>query len=341
MPTYRAFQVTGPREFELVSASSRTARRAMYGSGSSCGVCHTDVLAVEGMRADPSQPVVPGHEIVGVIDAVGDGVTAWQVGERVGVGFLGGHCGECAHAAAATSSTAPTSRRPGTTVDGGYAEVVVRQGQRARPHPRGPDLDRGRAAAVRGAHHVQGAAARRRAARARWSPSRASAASATSACSTPRKLGYRVAAIARDTDKAELAADWAPTTTSTAAATTPATHCASSAAPPRSSRRPRAVRRCRRWSPGSHRAASWSSWAPARSRFPVQTPDLIFGTRTHRRQPHRHLDRERGQPRIQPGARHPPDDRGHAAADAPKAYERMMSGDARFRVVLDIASVDA
>ena len=48
-------------------------------------------VRVEGMRADPSQPIVPGHEIVGVIDAVGDGVNTWQVGDRVGLGYLGGH----------------------------------------------------------------------------------------------------------------------------------------------------------------------------------------------------------------------------------------------------------
>jgi alcohol dehydrogenase, propanol-preferring len=95
MPTYRAFQVTGQRQFELVERDvvdpepGHVRVRVL-----SCGVCHSDFLGVEGVRPDPSQPVVPGHEIVGVVDAVGSGVTTWQVGDRVGLGFLGGHCGE-------------------------------------------------------------------------------------------------------------------------------------------------------------------------------------------------------------------------------------------------------
>ena len=87
MSTYRAYQVTGQRQFELVD------REAVLPSAGhvrfwahTCGVCHSDVLGVEGMRDDPSRPIVPGHEVVGVIDAVGDGVTAWQLGDRVGLG---------------------------------------------------------------------------------------------------------------------------------------------------------------------------------------------------------------------------------------------------------------
>ena len=91
MSTYRAVAVTGTRQFDLVE---RELREPQPGEArlrvEACGVCHSDVLAVEGLRADPTQPIVPGHEVVGVIDAVGAGVTAWQVGDRVGVGFLGG-----------------------------------------------------------------------------------------------------------------------------------------------------------------------------------------------------------------------------------------------------------
>jgi len=54
-----------------------------------------DVLAVEGLRPDPRKPVVPGHEVVGVIDALGEQVGGWSVGDRVGLGFLGGPCGVC------------------------------------------------------------------------------------------------------------------------------------------------------------------------------------------------------------------------------------------------------
>src|SRR5882757_1333834 len=94
MSTYRAFEVTGARKFELVE---RQVQEPPLGHVrlrvEACGVCHSDVVAVEGMRPDPAAPVVPGHEVVGVIDAVGPGVTTWRVGERVGVGYLNGHCG--------------------------------------------------------------------------------------------------------------------------------------------------------------------------------------------------------------------------------------------------------
>jgi len=83
MSTYRAYQVTGQRQFELVERELLEPQPGhVRFRVDSCGVCHSDVLAVEGMRPDPSQPVIPGHEVVGVIDAVGEGVTGWKVGDR-------------------------------------------------------------------------------------------------------------------------------------------------------------------------------------------------------------------------------------------------------------------
>jgi propanol-preferring alcohol dehydrogenase len=76
------------------------------------------------MRPDPSRPVVPGHEVVGAIDAIGDGVTEWKVGDRVGVGFLGGHCGVCAWCRRGDFVNCETQPQTGTTVDGGYTEVM-------------------------------------------------------------------------------------------------------------------------------------------------------------------------------------------------------------------------
>src|SRR5262245_58085212 len=60
-----------------------------------CGVCHSDQLAKEGLWPGVTYPRVPGHEVVGRIDAVGSAVTAWQAGQRVGVGWHGGHCFAC------------------------------------------------------------------------------------------------------------------------------------------------------------------------------------------------------------------------------------------------------
>ena len=60
-----------------------------------CGVCHSDALTVEGLFPGVRYPRVPGHEVVGTIDALGEDVSGWKLGQRVGVGFLGGHCGRC------------------------------------------------------------------------------------------------------------------------------------------------------------------------------------------------------------------------------------------------------
>ena len=90
-----------------------------------CGVCHSDAVAVEGQRADPTQPIVPGHEIVGVIDAVGEGVTVWRAGDRVGLGFLGGQDNECGFCRRGDFVNCTNQPWTGTTVDGGYAEYTI------------------------------------------------------------------------------------------------------------------------------------------------------------------------------------------------------------------------
>src|SRR5260370_33271617 len=126
MTTYRAYQVTGSRQFELVEREKAAPGPGQVGIRVlSCGVCHTDFLAAEGLLRDPSTPIVPGHEIVGVIDEIGEGVTAWQAGERVGVGYLAGHCGECDFCRRGDFVNCANQHQTGTTADGGYAEYVV------------------------------------------------------------------------------------------------------------------------------------------------------------------------------------------------------------------------
>jgi alcohol dehydrogenase, propanol-preferring len=125
MSTYRAYQVTGQRQFELVERELRAPQAGHVRLHvHSCGVCHTDAITVEGLRPDPSQPVIPGHEIVGVIDAVGDGVTEWTVGDRVGVGYLGGHCGVCSWCRRGDFVNCENQPQTGVTADGGYAEMA-------------------------------------------------------------------------------------------------------------------------------------------------------------------------------------------------------------------------
>ena len=91
-----------------------------------CGICHSDSVTKEGIWPGIRFPRVPGHEIAGVIDAVGAGVAGWKEGQRVGVGWHGGHCGDCDSCRRGdfvTCQVAPQG--PGIAYDGGYAEYTI------------------------------------------------------------------------------------------------------------------------------------------------------------------------------------------------------------------------
>ncbi len=91
-----------------------------------CGVCHSDSFTVEGQW--PSGlvfPRIPGHEVAGVIDAIGDGVIGWRMGQRVGVGWFGGHCGHCEPCRRGWLIDCRNLLIPGISYDGGYAEAMV------------------------------------------------------------------------------------------------------------------------------------------------------------------------------------------------------------------------
>jgi D-arabinose 1-dehydrogenase-like Zn-dependent alcohol dehydrogenase len=90
-----------------------------------CGVCHSDSIAKEGFLPTVPYPIVPGHEVAGVIDAIGDGVTGWTPGTRVGVGWFGGHCGRCEPCRRGDMVSCISLRIPGVNCDGGYAEAMV------------------------------------------------------------------------------------------------------------------------------------------------------------------------------------------------------------------------
>jgi len=125
MGTYRAYEVTGVRDFRLVERELVDPRPGQVRIRVEAnGVCHSDAVAVEGQRPDPSVPVVPGHELVGVIDAVGEGVPVWRVGDRVGVGFLGGHCGVCDSCRRGDFVNCSDQPWTGLNNEGGYAEVA-------------------------------------------------------------------------------------------------------------------------------------------------------------------------------------------------------------------------
>ncbi|ACC75460.1 alcohol dehydrogenase [Paraburkholderia phymatum] len=90
-----------------------------------CGICHSDSLTKEGLWPGLQFPRVPGHEVAGVIDTVGAGVEGWKAGERVGVGWHGGHCGRCAACRRGHFVVCEKAQVPGISYDGGYADYLV------------------------------------------------------------------------------------------------------------------------------------------------------------------------------------------------------------------------
>ncbi len=90
-----------------------------------CGICHSDMFTVHNAFPGISYPRAPGHEIAGVIEALGDGVTGWKAGDRVGVGWHGGHCGVCDRCRRGDFLTCRLLQVPGMAYDGGYGEYVV------------------------------------------------------------------------------------------------------------------------------------------------------------------------------------------------------------------------
>jgi propanol-preferring alcohol dehydrogenase len=335
MSTYRAFEVTGTREFALVTRElSQPPPGQVRVRVESCGVCHSDVLAVEGLREDPSRPVVPGHEVVGVIDALGAGVSAWHVGERVGVGYLGGQDNECDFCRRGDFVNCADQPQTGTTVDGGYAEYAFARASGLVRIPAG--LGALEAAPLLCAGLTTYSALQQIQAR----PGALVAVQGIGGLGHlgvqyAAKLGYRVAAIARGSDKAQLSMQLG------------AQHYIDSAAEDPGA----ALRKLGGAAAIIATAASGASMSPllgglaprgrmvvvgaAPDPISVQTSELIFGTRSVtgsltgssiQNEDNLALSLERG---IRAMIEVMP------LTEAPQAYERMMSGQARFRVVLD------
>ena len=124
--TYRAVQVTEPGKFELVErAVTQPPPGKVRIRIQACGVCHSDVITAQGVLPGISYPRVPGHEAVGTIDALGDGVSRWTVGQRVGVGYLGGPCFHCEPCRRGDFVNCENQGVTGVSSDGGYAEVMI------------------------------------------------------------------------------------------------------------------------------------------------------------------------------------------------------------------------
>jgi D-arabinose 1-dehydrogenase-like Zn-dependent alcohol dehydrogenase len=127
MATMRVVQVSRPKgPFEIVERPIPEP-----GAGSvrvkveACGICHSDSLTKEGLFPGIQYPRVPGHEVAGVIDAVGPGVPGWERGQRVGVGWNGGYCGYCDHCRRGAFFACVRGQTTGVTYDGGYGEYMI------------------------------------------------------------------------------------------------------------------------------------------------------------------------------------------------------------------------
>jgi propanol-preferring alcohol dehydrogenase len=90
-----------------------------------CAVCRTDLHVVDGELPDPKLPLIPGHQIVGRIEEIGEGAQGFSIGERVGIPWLGWTDGECTHCRSNRENLCDRARFTGYTIDGGYAEFTV------------------------------------------------------------------------------------------------------------------------------------------------------------------------------------------------------------------------
>ena len=202
--TYRAVQAIAPGKLELTQKPL-----VPPGTGQvrirveACGVCHSDAATVEGVF--PIEwPRVPGHEAVGLIDALGAGVEGWSIGQRVGVGFLGGSCGHCRQCRAGHLVDCENQEFTGVQHDGGYAEVLLAKASGLVSIP--PDLSSVDAAPLLCAGLTTFSGLRN-------TPAKAGDLVAILgigglghlAVQYARHMGFEVAAIGRGSDKADLA----------------------------------------------------------------------------------------------------------------------------------------
>lgn len=102
-----------------------------------CGVCRTDLHVCDGDLTDPKLPIVPGHEIVGRVAALGAGVEGFTIGQRVGIPWLGWTCGKCRFCRAGHENLCDNARFTGYTIDGGYAEYATADAAYCFPLPDG------------------------------------------------------------------------------------------------------------------------------------------------------------------------------------------------------------
>lgn len=127
MGKMRAIQIAGPKKaLELVEKTIPSPRNGTVRvKVQACGICHSDSFTQEGAFPGMQYPRIPGHEIAGVIDALGNDAGNWKVGQRVGIGWHGGHCRVCESCRRGDFITCSQLQIPGISYDGGYADYVI------------------------------------------------------------------------------------------------------------------------------------------------------------------------------------------------------------------------
>ena len=124
--TYKAVEVSAPGMLRVVERPiSEPGAGQVRIRVEACGICHTDAATVTGTYPGLTLPRVPGHEVVGRIEALGPGVSRWKIGQRVGVGLIAGEDGACESCRRGDIVNCQNPVMPGVTVDGGYAEVMI------------------------------------------------------------------------------------------------------------------------------------------------------------------------------------------------------------------------
>ena len=124
--TYKAVEVSAPGVLRVVERKiSEPGAGQVRIRVEACGICHTDVATVTGTYPGLILPRVPGHEVVGRIEALGAGVSRWKIGQRVGVGLIAGEDGVCEPCRRGDMVNCQNPVVSGVTADGGYAEVMI------------------------------------------------------------------------------------------------------------------------------------------------------------------------------------------------------------------------
>jgi propanol-preferring alcohol dehydrogenase len=104
-------------------------------SVSACGVCRTDLHVVDGDLVEAKLPIIPGHEIVGTVSALGDGVDGFKPGDRVGIPWLGHSCGHCSYCGSGAENLCDDPGFTGYQIDGGYADMTIADANFCFPLP--------------------------------------------------------------------------------------------------------------------------------------------------------------------------------------------------------------